>query len=111
MMNGSNTTAVISARSIPLLPGVMELATSGVIPGGTRDNFAFTSPNVEYDDGLSGTRRLILNDAQTSGGLLISVAEERAEALVDRLRAKGVGSAAVIGEVTPPDAKRIRVGL
>ena len=111
MMNGSDTTAVISAESIPLLPGVMELATSGVVPGGTRDNFAFTAPSAEYHEGLSATRRLVLNDAQTSGGLLISVPKGKAEALIGRLRSKGVADAAVIGEVTSHETKPIRVGL
>jgi len=110
MMNGSNTSAGIEADKIPLLPGVMELATSGVIPGGTRDNLAFTAPFVHYDATISTTRRLILNDAQTSGGLLISVPQDRAEMLLDLLKERGVESGVVIGRVTYYDgAVKIRV--
>ncbi len=109
MMNGSDTDAVISAGSIPLLPRVVELAASGVVPGGTRDNFAFTEPSTEYDERLSSTKRLVVNDAQTSGGLLISVPKGKAEALLRRLRSGGVADAAVIGEVTSHEKKRIRV--
>jgi selenide,water dikinase len=111
MMNGSDTAAVISAESIPLLPGVVELAASGVVPGGTRDNFAFTAPSAEYDERLSATKRLVLNDAQTSGGLLISVPRGKAEALVRKLKSSGVADAAVIGEVTSFAGKRIRVDV
>jgi len=111
MMNGSDTAAAISAGSIPLLPGVVELAASGVVPGGTRDNFAFTAPSAEYDERLSTTKRLVLSDAQTSGGLLISVPKGKAEALVRRLRSSGVSDATVIGEVTSFAGKRIRVSV
>jgi cysteine desulfurase NifS/selenium donor protein len=109
MMNGSDTTAVVSAAKVPLLAGVVELAASGVLPGGTRDNFSYTEPRVEYDEGLSGTMTLILNDAQTSGGLLISVAGGKAKPLSALLRSKGVECAAVIGEVVPAREKRIYV--
>jgi len=99
MMNGSDTSAVIHANKVPFLPGAMALAASGTIPGGTRDNFDYTAPFVHYDESLSATKRLLLNDAQTSGGLLIAVAKEKSPALVDQLKAKAVGHAVVIGEV------------
>jgi len=96
MMNGSHTSAKLEAGRIPFLPGVMELATSGVIPGGTRDNFDFTFPCVQYDKKISATRQLLLNDAQTSGGLLISVPHDKAQ---DLLAEKGVTAAVLIGTV------------
>jgi selenophosphate synthase len=111
MMNGSDTSAIISAGSVPLLPRVVDLAASGVIPGGTRDNFAFTSASAEYDERLSESRRLVLNDAQTSGGLLISIPRGKADTLVRRLRSSGVPDAAVIGEVVSHDKTRIHVGV
>jgi cysteine desulfurase NifS/selenium donor protein len=109
MMKGSNTGAEIEAAKVPLLPGVMELATSGVIPGGTRDNLSFTAPYVRYSENLSTTRRLILNDAQTSGGLLISVSRDKAQLLLDTLREKGVETGVVIGRVVGDGEARIRV--
>ncbi|MGA7878798.1 MAG: selenide, water dikinase SelD, partial [Desulfoferrobacter sp.] len=90
MMAASHTTAEIQAGKVPLLPGVLQLATSGVVPGGTHDNLAYTSPLVEYDEAISNVRRLVLNDAQTSGGLLMSVSPEKADALLDCLKEKGV---------------------
>ncbi|MEW5923705.1 MAG: selenide, water dikinase SelD [Candidatus Zixiibacteriota bacterium] len=109
MMAGSDKSAEINADKVPLLPGTMNLAVSGVIPGGTRDNFAYTSPNVQYDPGISEIMRLILNDAQTSGGLLISVAADKADRLMQMLTDKGVTHAVIIGRVLPKEQKRIIV--
>ena len=83
MMNGSDTTATVRFSDVPLLAGVVELAVSGVVPGGTKDNFGFTEPSVEYADELSDVKRLILNDAQTSGGLLISIPEKKSGKLIE----------------------------
>ncbi|PKK83770.1 MAG: selenide, water dikinase SelD [candidate division Zixibacteria bacterium HGW-Zixibacteria-1] len=109
MMAGSDKTAVIGAGSVPLLPGTMDLAVSGVIPGGTRDNFAFTAPNVKYDSKISEIMQLILNDAQTSGGLLISAAGNKADDLIRTLTDNGIAHAAVIGKVLPKGQSRIIV--
>jgi len=109
MMNGSRTTAVLHADKVPMLAGVADLAASGVIPGGTENNFAYTEPHVEYSRGISRATKLILNDAQTSGGLLISVPPDRLESLTARLVTKGCEAAVVIGEVIPSSGKRILV--
>ncbi len=108
MAEGSKTSAVIRAGQVPLLPGVEELAVSGVIPGGTRDNFDFTAPHVQYEQSLSDIKRLILNDAQTSGGLLISVPKGKADRLLELLEKNGV-TAASIGNVLDRAEKPIMV--
>jgi cysteine desulfurase NifS/selenium donor protein len=111
MLRGSQVSATIHAEVVPLLPGVTELALSGVIPGGTRDNMDFTAPSVTYDQTVSETTRLLLNDAQTSGGLLIAVAPDRAAALEEHLAAKGVLAAARIGAITEgPEARATVTG-
>lgn len=109
MMNGSRTSAAIEANKIPLLPGVMELATSGVIPGGTKDNQDFTAPFVLYDDKISDVKRMVLNDAQTSGGLLISIPQNRALDLIRLLKEKGVKEAIIIGQVLAEEKSRINI--
>lgn len=109
MMKGSGTAAELDAGKVPLLPGVTELAAAGVLPGGTRDNHGFTAPFVDYDQAVSLPKRVILNDAQTSGGLLISVAPEKAEALLALLVEKGVSDAVTVGRVIPDQKARIRV--
>jgi selenium donor protein len=109
MMTGSGTSAVIEASRVPLLPGVMELAASGVVPGGTLNNMEHTAPSVRYEDKVSETRRLLVNDAQTSGGLLISLPEEKAGTLVEMLAEKGVRASAVIGRVVAAADAKIAV--
>jgi len=109
MMDGSETSATIKADKVPILPGVEELTVSMIIPGGTKDNFNFTAPHVTYEAGVSAIRRLILNDAQTSGGLLISVPESRADDLMTGLKQRGIDSAAQIGAVVKQGADGITV--
>lgn len=99
MMKASNTSAKIEMHKIPLLNNVIELAASGVIPGGTKDNYQHTLSNVKYTDELSDIKKLILNDAQTSGGLLISLPESKHNYLLKLLRERGLTSVAVIGKV------------
>jgi len=107
MIRGSRVSAEVQISSIPLLPGVMELATAGVIPGGTQSNYDYTEQYVAYDDRVSTTQRLILNDAQTSGGLLVAVRQEAVEDFLTVLGEKGVTSARRIGCVLPEQKFRI----
>lgn len=100
MMRGSGTAAQINASAVPILAGAQDLATGGVLPGGSRDNLDYTAPHTRYDDRVSNITRMLLNDAQTSGGLLIALPEERAGRLMERLAGRGVERAALIGKVT-----------
>jgi len=109
MMAGSDTTAEIESRSIPLLPGTERFVGAGILPGGTRDNFRFTAPRVEYDKEVPETTRLVLNDAQTAGGLLISLPERSAESFLSGLPENEVLRPAVIGRVRKPARARVRV--
>jgi selenide, water dikinase len=71
MLAASGVSAVVDASAIELLPGVLELAEKDVVPGGTRRNFEFVDPWVQWGE-LPPAERLVLADAQTSGGLLIA---------------------------------------
>lgn len=99
MMKSSGTTAKISFSAVPLIPGTRELAERAVVPGGTRRNFDAAAPDTRWGDGLVEEDQLIMCDAQTSGGLLMSVAADKADALISALTAKGVAGV-VIGDVT-----------
>ncbi|MFH1312318.1 MAG: selenide, water dikinase SelD [Candidatus Eisenbacteria bacterium] len=109
MMTGSGTAAVLEVSNVRFLPGAVELVTSGVIPGGTRNNMEYTAPSVKYADGVPEIKRVLLNDAQTSGGLLISLPAKQVEALMDRLREKGVEGASVVGRVVTGGGPKITV--
>ncbi len=103
----SGVAAEIVAENVPVLPEVSELIIAGHIPGGTRRNLEDLEDRVEFGD-QNETTRLILADAQTSGGLLISVREERAEELMELLEAAGP-VAAMIGRVTDGAPGTIKV--
>ena len=103
----SGVAAEIVAENVPVLPEVSELIIAGHIPGGTRRNLEDLEHRVEFGD-QDETIRLILADAQTSGGLLISVPEERLEELMELLEAAGPVTA-MIGRVTEGAPGTIKV--
>ena len=102
-------TARIRLENIPFLPGARELATSGVVPGGTKDNAEFTAGRVKFAGEVSLVSRFLLNDAQTSGGLLIAVPDGRALSLLAALERKGVRGAVKIGEIIGAGEPRVIV--
>jgi selenide, water dikinase len=107
MLAASGVAAVLDASAVPLLPGLSELAARGAIPGGTRSNLTYLDPWVDWGE-LPDMERLVLADAQTSGGLLLAVSEDRAEGLRAALDARGVGGAD-IGSTVRGDPGRIEV--
>jgi selenide,water dikinase len=106
-LEASGGSATIAADAIPLLPGVLDLAQRGVVPSGTRSNHSFVSPNVDWG-ALTEAEQLVMADAQTSGGLLISVPEERAPALARAMLDRGI-PAAEIGVVGSEAAGHVTV--
>ena len=100
MLRASGVSAGITASTVPVLPGVDELLERGVAPGGTHRNEAGVAVYVEWDSAITANQRLILCDAQTSGGLLIAVPGERLSGLLEALESRGVATRAVIGGIT-----------
>jgi selenide,water dikinase len=96
LLTASGVAAEVDAAAVPVIDGVRELVAAGMVAGGTQRNHAFVSDVVDWG-ALPESEQLLLADAQTSGGLLISVAEERAGALVAALEHHGTLAAAVIG--------------
>lgn len=104
LTTGSGVSADVSYQAVPILAGVRALAVAGVVPGGSRDNLEFieSSGAVDWDASIEEADRLILADAQTSGGLLIAVADERAGQLEEALH-RASTLAARIGRITGSD--------
>ena len=98
MLVASGVGAIVEHRSVPLIEGVRQLAKAGVVPGGTGRNLIAVERFTDFGD-LDAADRLILADAQTSGGLLISVAAAKTLELVEALRAENTRAAAIIGEI------------
>jgi selenide,water dikinase len=101
MADGSNVTLRIKLDALPVLPGVEELARPPYLTRASKTNREYVQETLEIRGSPNAARLELFFDAQTSGGLLISVAPERAERLVERARASGAAAACIIGEVLP----------
>jgi selenide,water dikinase len=99
MLAASGVAAEVDAAAVPVIDGVRDLVAAGMVAGGTQRNHAFMSDVVDWG-ALPDDEQLLLADAQTSGGLLIAVAAERAPALVNALESRGTLAAAVVGRTT-----------
>jgi selenide,water dikinase len=109
MAAGSGVDVTLSTDAVPTLSAAWDLASAGAIPGGTLNNLAYVVNHVTFAPGISRVAQLILADAQTSGGLLISLPEDRADALLTGLQERGVTGAACIGRVTARGSGHIMV--
>ena len=107
MAIASDVGIAIKSQSVPIFPEAEEYATMGLVPAGTARNREFCSCRVEISGDISNEKMDILYDAQTSGGLLISIEGEKAQRLLEQLHAKGVQPAAIIGEVIEEPKGRI----
>jgi selenide,water dikinase len=107
--SGSQVGAEISFPRVPLLHEVVDLAAQDIVPGGTKRNLAFAQEFVDFDTAIDPVQRLLLADAQTSGGLLVAVAPERTDAFLRALHTSGVPMFADIGVITSDAPGRIRV--
>ena len=94
----SNVGLHLDSRSVPFMRGVLDLIEQGTVPGGTRHNAETHAAFTDFAPSVSEATRIGLSDAQTSGGLLISVASDRLEELSRDLLACGA-LAAVVGDV------------
>jgi selenide, water dikinase len=108
MLDASKVGAEIAYEALPLLPHAWNLASRGIVPGGTQRNLA-AADRVEWADDLAPTDRALCVDAQTSGGLLLAVPAENEGPLLEALRKEATPAAAVIGRVTSGPPGRIRV--
>ena len=106
MLLASGVAATLDAEAVPVLdPRVLELASQGLLPGGTRRNHTFVAAHTDFGH-LSEMDQMILADAQTSGGLLIATTET--EALTAALDERGVPSA-IVGRVVGGEPGHIAV--
>ena len=108
-VEASEVGAQINLSNVPTIPGIWELAEMGVAPGGTRRNMESLQDAVVWEDDISEEAKVILSDAQTSGGLLMSVAPEKTTQLLKALKAAGVNDAVAVGEITADSHCRMHV--
>ncbi len=109
LLEASRVAAEVDSSAVPLLARARELAERGAVPGGTTRNIASAATTVTFASGVDQALRVLLSDAQTSGGLLITVAPQQAEALVAALEREATPVAATIGRVVAGPSGRIQV--
>jgi selenide,water dikinase len=109
MAAGSDVSLVIEAGRVPLMAHTLELARTGVLTRAHRATREYLGSQLSVDEGVEAPLAGVLLDAQTSGGLLLSVPAARADALVAALQAAGTPCAARIGEVHSPGEVRLRL--
>lgn len=108
MARGSNVSFEINHLDVPVLDGTYQLAKDGVVPGGSKSNLKWLENELDFDS-LSVEHQLILCDAITSGGLLVSLSEADAVLYINDLKANGLSHASIIGKVTEAKEKLIYV--
>lgn len=101
MAQGSQVTLEISLSAVPLLPGVLDLVKAGFFTRASKSNRAYVEKSMHLEPGLDSTVLELLFDAQTSGGLLVSIAPDRAQFLMDLAKQSGCLAWAEIGKVLP----------
>jgi selenide,water dikinase len=109
MVAASRVSARVWLDRVPVLPAAWEYVRSGVAPGGTHANRRFLADWVTYEDEIGKEEQLVLCDAQTSGGLLVAVSEEKSGDTIDALARAGVKESAVIGRIEAGEPPRIKV--
>jgi len=105
MCENSGVSSEINFHDLEFLNSVKELAMSGIIPGGTRRNLDYVREYVSFNDQLDETQQLLAADAQTSGGLLVSLPIDDAISFIKKMN----GSPIIIGKITDRQRYLIRV--
>jgi selenide,water dikinase len=101
MARASRVTIEIDAAAVPLLEGALDLASQGLLTSADKTNREYVGDNIQIGPSVDENLVRLLFDPQTAGGMLIAIAEEKAEALLARLTQK-YPNARVIGRVLPP---------
>jgi selenide,water dikinase len=105
----SKVSAEIKYNDLPLLPGVNKLASDGIIPGGTKRNLSFATSFTYFHDQLTKIQQLISADAQTSGGLLISLSPDSAKMFIKKFNERSPIKAQKIGNIIKQKTNTIYV--
>ncbi len=95
MTSGSGVNAEIKLNTVPILSEARQMVEMNIIPGGTINNLKFVAPHVKFDKRISQVDQILLADAQTSGGLLISLPESETEKLLKDLSSGNIKAARI----------------
>jgi selenide,water dikinase len=110
MAKASGVTLFIDSEAIPLINETKEMAKMGLIPAGAYHNRNYLEAGISFSPGVSREMQDILYDPQTSGGLLIATAPDKAKKMLLQLQEHGLSETAIVGRVEPVGEKLIMVG-
>ncbi len=99
MAVASNVTICINMKEVPLIGNVYSLTDTGCIPGASFRNLEFTEPQTKFADGLDYNLKMLACDAQTSGGLLMSVPHNSEDDVLAELWNSGLVHSRIVGHV------------
>jgi len=105
----SKMDAEIFSNKVPIIQETWDFATSNIIPGGSKNNLTYFSKHIEWKEQISEIEKIILSDAQTSGGLLFTVSQNKKEQLLKQLKEAGIEEASHIGNFTQKGEGKIIV--
>lgn len=111
MALGSSKSMRIEVSRVPVIDEAQDLIARGMLPGGSRNNEALVQDVCDWAPSISQATRALLADAQTSGGLLVSVRRDQAQSLTEALRKLDCPEASVIGEVLSNNLKGSRIAV
>ncbi|OYT11424.1 MAG: selenide, water dikinase SelD [Bacteroidetes bacterium 4572_114] len=109
MAEGSKVSININAEKVPVFDEVINLIEMGVIPGASFRNKEFAGAACDFDASVGYNHRMLLFDAQTSGGIMMCAPKEKAGEIVDKLLQAGNPGSVVIGEVLEQGDKMVYV--
>ena len=100
MAKASNVSIALKMRQVPLIGNAYRIIDEGCIPGASFRNLEYTDRATSFSGDLDYNLKMIAFDAQTSGGLLMSVPQRKAYAVLNELHNAGLSDSAIIGTVT-----------
>ncbi|RPH32627.1 MAG: selenide, water dikinase SelD [Bacteroidales bacterium] len=106
---GSIVTLRINSIQVPLFDGALKLVEMGCIPGACFRNLDYVENHCSFEESLGYNHKMLMLDAQTSGGLLICCPKGKEIEMVKELIDSGFPTSAIIGEVVKKEAKYISV--
>ncbi|MEC9035590.1 MAG: selenide, water dikinase SelD [Verrucomicrobiota bacterium] len=103
MAQGSESSLHLNLNSVPVMEEAYKMYEDGVTTGVNKHNRKKTIPHIRFENSAMESKREILFDPQTSGGLFVALPEEQAKEALEQLNAKGISDSAIVGYAKDPD--------
>ena len=107
LLKRNNLSAKINYKSVPFINNTSNLAKDNIIPGGSKNNFDYFKSLIHFDESIKKYQKLMLADAQTSGGLLIAVSNKYLNEVLDFLNKYNPYETKIIGSFLVKNDKNI----